>query len=259
MNGLLLLHCILGTLLCGTQNISGATAYQDNNTNVLNPDANSTSSASEATAVTDLNNNDNDMSETNTLMSTQPPKAVSQSKSSPTTTTTPLGMFYRKECLPVFMVSGGLIIVCTILLVSTLLLAWKVCRLNRRIKALSSNSDLISNSENWMATAKKNKSETEVKETSMLMADVSQTQEEMANGTTKEDGGAVKEDEQVGEENKKKEDGDTANSEEVSTTPVTVAETSSSSKPQEEATDSQSGKAAAASSSEGTEEPKDVV
>lgn len=271
MNGLLLLYCILGSLLCGAQNISGATVPPEDVTRDLNQD-NSTSSASETTSAIDLSSTVSGKSEASHLMSTQLPTTVSQSKTpspgpQPTTTTTtattatPHGMFFRKECLPVFMVSGGLIIACAILLVSTLLLAWKVCHLNRRIKALGSNADLISNSEYWMGTAKKNKSksETEVKETSMLMADVSQTQEEKANGTTKEEGGTVKEDGQVGEEKKKKEEGDTANSEEVSSIPVTVAESSSTSKPQEEATDSPSSETVAASSSEGTEEPKDVA
>ncbi|XP_070838697.1 uncharacterized protein [Chaetodon trifascialis] len=147
------------------------------------------------------------------------------------------------------MVVGGLIIVCTILLLSTLLLACKVCQLSSRIKALSSNTELISSTEYWTGTAKKNKSEpeTEPKETSVLMGDISQTQQEMGNGAT-EEGGKVNKERQMGEEDKK-EVGDTAKSEEAS-----AAENSSSSKPQEEAANSQPTDATAASTSESKEE-----
>lgn len=179
-------------------------------------------------------------------------------KTTTATTTSPTGTLYIKECRPVYIVSAGLIIACAILLVSTLCLACRTCQLSRRIRSMNTNSDLISNSEYWMGTAKKNKSkpETEAKETSVLMSDLSQTQEEMSNGTAKEDGGKVKED---GQKEEAKEVGDAANGEEVAAAPVTVAENSSSSKPQEETDNSQSAKAAAASSSEGTEEPKDVL
>lgn len=81
------------------------------------------------------------------------------------------------------------------------------------------------------ATKNKSKSETEARDSSMLMADVGQTQEENegGSGTTMKEGGTVKSDD-------KKEVGDTGNSEEASATP---AENLSSSKPQEEAIDSQ--------------------
>lgn len=140
----------------------------------------------------------------------------------------PDNIFNLRDCLPMFMVAGGLIIACTILLVSTLILAWKVCQLSCRIKALSENADLVSSTEYWMGTTMKNKSksDTETREASMLMADVSQMQEEkeMTEGET------VKSDDQ------KKEVEHGGNSEEASPTP---AEDLSSSKPQEEATDSQ--------------------
>lgn len=191
-----------------------------------------------------------------TKVTTKPPTTTKTTTSTKTTTNgktskTLSEMF--KECRPVFFVSGGLIIACAILLISTLFLAWRTCHLSRRLKMLNTNGDLISTSEYWMGTAKKDKSkpETEAKETTVLMSDLSQAQEEMSNGTTKEDEGKVKEDGQKGEE---KEVGDPANGEEAA-----AAENSSSSKPQEEADNSQSAKAAAASSSEGTEEPKDVL
>ncbi|XP_044078421.1 uncharacterized protein LOC122888259 [Siniperca chuatsi] len=265
MNGLiLLLYCIeiMGALLCGAEVTRGFTIADVGNDMVQGEsDKAFRSESSITTLVADLTSTDSTMSEASRWMNTESP-AVSQFSNSHTTspppgpqpTTTHNSVFYRKECLTVFMVSGGLIIACVILLISTLLLACKVCQLSRDIKVLNSNVDLISNSEYRMGTKKnKSKSEAEATETSMLMAVVSQTQEEMGNSTTIEDGGKVNKDGQMGEENKK-EVRATANSEEASTTLVTTAENSSSSKPQEEGTNSM-----AASSSEGTEEPKDVV
>ncbi|XP_054482406.1 serine-rich adhesin for platelets-like [Anoplopoma fimbria] len=177
-----------------------------------------------------------------------------------TSTSTPINMFNMKECRPVFIVAGGLIIACTILLISTLLLIYKVCRMSRRIKTLSNDNDLISTSEYWMETAKKSKgaSETEAKETTVLMADINQTQEAVENSGTKDEAVKVNEDEQTGEEDKK-EVGDTAKSEEASTTPVTAVDNAASSEPQEEDSDTQSVEAEAAPSSKGTEEPKEEV
>ncbi|GLD72724.1 uncharacterized protein AKAME5_002404900 [Lates japonicus] len=138
----------------------------------------------------------------------------------------------------------------------------QVCQLSRRLKMLSSSADLISGSEYWVGTAKKNKdkSEMEAKETSILMADLNQTKEGAADGTTKEEEGKVKEDGQTEEENKK-EVGAAANSEEASAGENKEApvENSSSSKPQEDTADSQPTEAVAAPSSEGTGEPKDAV
>lgn len=238
------MYGLLFLLLCGAHNLTGfSTADLQNSTD---------QEGLTTTVLTVL------PSTSSGVMSTQSPTTVIRFPSSHSTKpslgpqpTTPNGMFYRKECLPVFMVTGGLIIACAILLVSTLMLAWKVCQLSRRIKALSSNADLISNSEYWIGTDKRNKSksETEPRETSVLMANLGQSQEETGNGATKGEGGTVNGD-------NKKEDGHATNSEEASTT---SAEYSSSSKPQEEATDSQPTKAVAAPTSEGTEEPKDVM
>ncbi|XP_041657883.1 uncharacterized protein LOC121519137 [Cheilinus undulatus] len=180
---------------------------------------------------------------------------------SPTPTTTPPDdSFFKEECLQVFFVSGGLIILCAILLISTLILAWKVCSLNRRIKELSNNRDLVCTSEYWMEAGKdKNKSETQPSETTVLMSDLSQNKEETGNGTTKEEGEKAKKDEQTGEESKSKEDGAPTKSEEAAATPAPVSESSTSSKPQEEAGQSKAADTAAAASSEGTGEAKDVV
>ncbi|XP_069001714.1 uncharacterized protein [Embiotoca jacksoni] len=249
MNGLLLLpYCarILGVLLL----IPGCTCTPEG--------TNTTSSSYLVTSLSYPNEAPTNQSEVNTLMISGSPTTVLQSSTSRrpslspcpqlTTTATSIWTHYGKTC---FMVNGGLIIACTILLISTVLLVWKVCQLSRHVKMLSSNADLVSNSEYWMGTAKKNKkeSETEAKETSVLMVDLAQTQEEMNNGTAKEDEGKVNKDGKIGEE---KEVDDTANNKKAS--PVTAEENSPSSKPQEEAADSQSTKAAAASSSEGAED-----
>ncbi|KAL3042285.1 hypothetical protein OYC64_020264 [Pagothenia borchgrevinki] len=273
MKGLLFLLCcveLLGSLLCGPQTTAGITAASDlttsdpdSTTQEYNSTADSTSPTFQKTSLSDHTSEANiqteppspvslDFSSHSTSMSsgTHRPTTISTT----TTSTTPFNMY--RECLPLFMVSGGLIIACTILLVSTLLLIWKVCQQSRRIKALSSNADLISTSEYWMGTAKRNKSasELEAKENTVLMSDIGQTQEEMGNGTTEEEGGKVKED---GPKEEKKKEEETAKSEEVLAGPVTVAEKAS--KPQEEATDSKSTEAASASNCKGTEEPKDKV
>lgn len=148
-------------------------------------------------------------------------------------------------------VAGGLIIACTILLMSTLLLTCKVCRLSRHIKFLSANTDMISTTEYWMGTAKKdrNTSATEAKETTVLMSDITPTQEDASNGTAKEAGVKENEGGQMGEEDKK-EVGD--KSEDVS--PVAIVQ-----KAQEEATDGHSTQDEAASTCQGTGDPKDVV
>lgn len=130
---------------------------------------------------------------------------------------------------------------------------------------MNSNIDLISTSEYKIGPAKKDKDkcEPEVNETSILMADVSQTREDVGNGITKEDGGQVNEDEQVGEENKKEVGGATGNEESSmgenkNEAPVTTAENPSTSQPQEDIPNSQS-ISVAASSLEVAEEPKDVM
>lgn len=270
MKGLLFLLCcveLLGSLLCDPQTTAGITAASDPDSTTQEDisTADYTSPTFQKTSLSDHTSEANiqsespspvslDFSSHSTSMSSGTHRPTTISTTTTSTTTTPFNMY--RECLPLFMVSGGLIIACTILLVSTLLLIWKVCQQSRCIKALSSNADLISTSEYWMGTAKRNKSasELEAKENTVLMSDIGQTQEEMGNGTTEEEGGKVKED---GPKEEKKKEEETAKSEEVSAGPVTVAEKAS--KPQEEATDSKSTEAASASNCKGTEEPKDKV
>lgn len=108
----------------------------------------------------------------------------------------------RKTCVTSLIVVGVLIIVCTFLVVSNVVLTWKVCQLNRRILTLTTDADLISNSEYWMGTAKKNKSnsEPEAKESVVLLGDLTQTQEEVGESEAKEEGANANKDGQIGEE-----------------------------------------------------------
>ncbi|CAK6953576.1 uncharacterized protein LOC128371565 [Scomber scombrus] len=168
--------------------------------------------------------------------------------------------FYKPECLRELAVAGGLIILCAVLLISTVSLTCKVCQLSRHINKLK-RRDSDSGCVMGTAMKEKSKSETEAIETTVLMADVSQTQEEVGNSATKEEEEKVSNNGQMGEENDK-EPGDTALAsagENEKETLVISDENPSSPNLQEETADSQSAKAVAASSSEGTEEPKDVV
>ncbi|XP_061752495.1 uncharacterized protein LOC133550548 [Nerophis ophidion] len=98
---------------------------------------------------------------------------------------TPVAMFDRKECFPVLMLTTGLFLLSAVLLLSTLTLAFKVCQMSRRIKMLGSKS------EHWMESAGRDKSnsETDRKETSMLLADMSRPQEEVDDHSPKEEKG----------------------------------------------------------------------
>lgn len=126
---------------------------------------------------------------------------------------------------------------CTVLLLSTLVLAWKVCLLSKRVSALSSNADLISQTERRQGTTvkKSSLSEAEPMEGSALMADHlhegKEGTEEEEEGTTKE----VKAEEAV----------EATKREEASPAPV---ENSSSPPPQEEP-----------AKADGTEKPKAEV
>ncbi|XP_074528850.1 uncharacterized protein LOC141792002 [Halichoeres trimaculatus] len=179
------------------------------------------------------------------LKSTESPVPVSQSQSpSGPDTTTPKVITF-KELLSAHMVAGGLIILSFFLLISTLLLACKVCSLNKRIRELSSDTDLVITTDYQGA---KGKPEKDVEETVVLMSDLSQTKEEMSNGTTKEE-----------DEKNKMEDGDKIKSDGAAATPAAAAESSSPSKGPEETSESLPAEATAASNPEGPEEPKDVV
>lgn len=271
MNGFVLLLYsvqILSAQLCGAENsVSTMETFPNISKTEMNKTEDSSLMSKEPPTTVKVSFSTPGTSSSHVQRSTTTAATISSTSTSTASThnCTPGWFIFKKECFRCLIVTAALILACTILLISTLMLACKVCQLSRHLKMLNSNIDLISTSEYKMGTAKKHKDncEPEVNETSMLMADTSQTQEDMGNGITKEEEGKVNEDEQMEEENKK-EVGGTANNEEASTgenkkeAPVTTAENPSTSQPQEDITNSQSN-AIAASSSEGAEEPKDVV
>uniref|UniRef100_A0A3Q4B0R6 Uncharacterized protein n=1 Tax=Mola mola TaxID=94237 RepID=A0A3Q4B0R6_MOLML len=175
MHGLLfLLYCveILGTLLCRAQNSTESlttdsdSSFDQKNVTMNHPIASS------------------DTPESGHVVTNVLPTAVTHFSSTKPTpipnpkTIMPNILFFWREYFSIFLVTGGLIIACTILLVSTVLLSWKVCHLSRRIKALSSNAELISNSDYWMGSAKrmKRKSEAGPADSNVLMVDLGEAQ-----------------------------------------------------------------------------------
>lgn len=286
-NILHLLCCIeiLGFLLCGAE-IFQTTGEQDSEPTVnifralttsasnISPSVDSSISPTSTVSNTAATSN---IYENRSLTSSEPKVTTNGQSTSkhtvsnppikptyPNTSTKPKNNYFKQECLEVLMVAGGLIILCAILLISTLSLTCKVCQLNRRINRLKKNKDddLISNSGYLMGTAMKNKSKsgTEAVETTILMADINQTQEEVGNSVTKEEEKVIKDGQTEAEDNKAS--GDTAEASAGENKKETLeigGENPSSPNPQEEAADSQSAKGVAASSSQATEEPKDVV
>lgn len=96
--------------------------------------------------------------------------------------------FSKWEGSILLMVTGGLVVLCTILLVLCVMLACQVCHLKRRMpvsqgggsRQVRSNVDLVSNSAMW-GTAQRNKDawpEGETSETSVLMKELDQTRKE---------------------------------------------------------------------------------
>ncbi|XP_047463189.1 mucin-5AC [Mugil cephalus] len=261
MTGLLSLVCcaefLVALLLipCSSANVNTTTfnTSSDISSSAMTPS--STSPASQPNQ--DTNNNTSLLS---TSIAPTVRAATIPTTATTTTSTTPtnfLDTLSKNAQSPFVQVVGGLVIGCVIFLISTLCLACKVCSLSRRLKALSSNDDLTSNPEHWEGNCKQDQNKSEPRETTVLMADISQTQDEVSNGAAKEEGGKAKEDGQaVG----KKEEGDAAVSEQASATPA-AAESSSSPKPQEEAANPEPSSAAAAPaatpSSEEKEKPKD--
>ncbi|CAL8308322.1 unnamed protein product [Gadus morhua 'NCC'] len=84
---------------------------------------------------------------------TPPPSSVLPAHTS-TTATTERCMFPRTQGRVVLMVAGALTVACVGLLVTTALLTWKLCQRRREAEP---DSDLISNSEFWMGSARRNK------------------------------------------------------------------------------------------------------
>lgn len=150
------------------------------------------------------------------------------------------------------MVALGLILACTILLISTLLLAWKVCQLSRRLKMLSGHSDLMIPAKYWKDN---NKSDADAKETAVLMGDLNHTRDEAGDGgngpETESEQGAKAEVHENGVEQKE----GSAKNEEVKETPAAATEDPSS--PKEEGEKSHVDKPETSPASEEKQEDKD--
>ncbi|XP_029375812.1 uncharacterized protein LOC115054650 [Echeneis naucrates] len=251
---LFLVYCIeiLGVLLCGvnTEITSGDSGSED--------DFEASSDINTTTSLT-TNPVKHEALTTGSLFSSGTKPTPHPQLPMTTSTQAPIGQFFKRECFAVYLLAAILIIVCFILLVSTLMLTCKVWQLSRHIERLSNSSDLISNSGYWMGTAKKNKnmSDTEAKETTELMADLSKTQENTTDATTKEGRNADGDEEKVVGDEKK--EGDAANTEEASAgenkkETEMPAENFGSLKPEEETSDNKSTEAETVSS---TKEPQD--
>lgn len=256
-NTLLLLCCIkiMAVALPGAAQTtdSGTTIYSefisgDNTTTATTEQSSEQSSVSSTN--TDLSTLiTTELSEGSTSSTTDSRTTVSQTAAASagpqSTTNNPvIWMCDRKSGFIILTVIGSLIILCTILLVSTVTLACKVCHLRRQV---NNNADLISNHEYWMGTAQRNggKSETDVRESTILLSHFTQPEEEINTSAAKEDGEKEKEAGKPGEEASKsvKEEGNTAEQNSVSET-------------KKDAGDSPATKPA---SSEGSEEPKAAV
>ncbi|KAK7925048.1 hypothetical protein WMY93_007358 [Mugilogobius chulae] len=140
------------------------------------------------------------------------------------------------------LIALGLILACTILLISTLLLAWKVCQLSRRRKMLSGHSDLMSPAKLCMVYDKSN---ADAKETTVLMSNLNETRDEDGDGGPEPETESKKEEKDVcenGVEQKEK----AAKNEEVKETPAAAAAEDSTS-PKEEGEKSPVDKAETAS------------
>ncbi|XP_054611452.1 uncharacterized protein LOC129169247 [Dunckerocampus dactyliophorus] len=80
--------------------------------------------------------------------------------------TAPVSMLERKECLPLLMLAAGLSLVCALLLLSTFTLTCKVCQMSRRINVLATKSLSCTQS----AGGNKRNLEMDAKEAGMLLA-----------------------------------------------------------------------------------------
>ncbi|KAM4619740.1 uncharacterized protein ACJ7VT_006497 [Polymixia lowei] len=245
---LLLLSCIevMGNDTVGTTapDITVATFNMSTSANSTEPRRNESETTSTTTA---------DSPTTSPSLSTSQSSPVTKTtyKTHPVTKSTLDSLFDRRILL---MVSGFLIILCTVLLVTTVLLTWKVCQQKKYIRT---DADLISTHEYWMGTAQRTvaQSETEAKQTSVLMSQLGQTPEE----TAKEEGGNVDKDETAVEGTPKdgKETGDAPKADQTpaggtGTEEAPVAAAAATAAPPDAAV-------ADASPPEGSERPKDVV
>lgn len=170
---------------------------------------------------------------------------VQPTKGCPTATPAYNELFDNKLEL---MVAGGLILACTILLISTLLLACKVCQLSRRLKMLSGHSDPVVPTKYGKDN---NKSDADAKETAVLMDDLNQTRDEAGDGGNGPDVESKGEEKEEVRENgvEQKENG--AKNEEVKETPAAASEDPSSPKEEGEKSHVDKAETAAASGEKG--------
>ncbi|XP_077360980.1 uncharacterized protein LOC144006147 [Festucalex cinctus] len=116
--------------------------------------------------------------------------------STPSSTASPVGVSdTSNKCIALVMLTGGLILVCFVLLLSTLMLTCKVCQMSKRIGMLASEPAKRTESDGKY----KSNSETEAKENSMLLTDLSQTQEQVDHRGPEEESVKVRENGEKGE------------------------------------------------------------
>lgn len=146
------------------------------------------------------------------------------------------------------MVAGGLILACTILLISTLLLACKVCQLSRRLKMLCVHSDPVVPTKYGKDN---NKSDADAKETVVLMDDLNQTHDEAGDGGNGPDAESKGEGKEEVRENGVEQRENAAKNEEVKETPAAASEDPSSPKEEGEKSHVDKTETAAASGEKG--------
>ncbi|RVE63624.1 hypothetical protein OJAV_G00138190 [Oryzias javanicus] len=173
------------------------------------------------------------------------PTASASTTTPATNTNNFLSALLQEHCLQVFFVCAGLIAACTILLVSVLILACKVCHLSKKLKTLRINGELAGDSGCFVSLSENTnyKAEAETK----LLTNTSQEKLEMSNSATVEEGGIAN-----------KEDGEPTATEKCDEAPPPSSEEDTSLKPQEEVTTSEPPSAAAPEPSGEAEQPKEV-
>lgn len=233
MSGLLFLLCCILTVTRGDGNSTMSSSSADAANITI------TSLSSESSTVTSTSSSPQLTEQTFHSTSKHLP-SMHTTKTSAAPSDVPHNLIDTKHCLPILVVTGGLIIACAILLISTFMLAWKVCHLSRRVKVLASNDDLLSNTDFWTGKSDKAKAkvETEDREDTVLLGELDHKQSD-ANGDKRK---AV-------EEEKKEEENKEENKEEKGNL-AAAAEESSSIKPQEDASSSPPAEPEAAATSD---------
>ncbi|XP_061659585.1 uncharacterized protein LOC133491892 isoform X2 [Syngnathoides biaculeatus] len=164
---------LLGGLLCGAQNNSSTVSSVWLSTR---PKENSSASTNSPVLTTPAA----------TPRLTSAVWSTSKRNTTPSDAAPPVGVLDRRELL---VLTGGLVLVCVILLLSTLMLTCKVCQMSRHIKMLAGDSVKLTASKGQH----KSNPETDAKETSMVLTNLSKTQEEVDRRNSREEGQKVHE------------------------------------------------------------------